>query len=176
MADGDPYLIKRYSNRKLYDSVRRRFTTLDEIAALIDSGVKIVVRDHDAGTDRTEEVLAQLLRRRAISRPGAAGLLADLLRAPADVAGSIVGGLQPDRQASSAGDTEDGVAEDGEAADGEAADGAGDSADVVDETPPPERTEADYERQQDEIKELRDQVSQLTQAVTQLLSERRADD
>ncbi|GAA1482271.1 hypothetical protein GCM10009624_27110 [Gordonia sinesedis] len=90
MADDDtPYLIKRYSNRKLYDSVRRKFTTLDDVSKLLDAGVRILVRDHDTGIDRTDEILAQVLRRKAQSRPGSS-FLADLLRTPADVAQSVV--------------------------------------------------------------------------------------
>lgn len=93
MADDnpyDPYLIKRYSNRKLYDSVRRKFTTLDDVSKLLDAGVRVLVRDHDTGIDRTDEILAQVLRRKAQSRPGGSNFLADLLRAPAGVAQSVV--------------------------------------------------------------------------------------
>ncbi|MET9326525.1 polyhydroxyalkanoate synthesis regulator DNA-binding domain-containing protein [Tsukamurella sp. NPDC003166] len=180
MSDDEPYLIKRYSNRKLYDSVRRRFTTLDEIASLLDSGVRIVVRDHDIGTDRTDEVLAQLLRRQAQSRPRAAGsgassLLAELLRAPAGVAQSVVDGLSAQAQGS-----------DGAPAPGPEPDGA--EAPVEKSEPKKSKTggksksksataKSDAEagggdQRDEEIRELREQVSALTEAVTLLLKEK----
>lgn len=159
MADKGPYLIKRYSNRKLYDSVRRRFTTLDEIAGLVDAGVRITVRDHDIGTDRTDEVLAQLLRRRAARRPGSgsAGLLADLLRAPTDVAQSVVSEVSGKPKTDSGPTPEPDDTSDSEPS----------PDDVIEPGPTqPTRSESDYQRQQEEISELRDQVRQLTEAVT----------
>lgn len=168
MTDDEPYLIKRYSNRKLYDSVRRRFTTLDEIAALLDSGVRLVVRDHDNGTDRTDEVLAQLLRRKAQSRPrgagsSAAGLLAELLRAPADVAQSVVGGIAP--QAPGA----DGAAPAPEPA---AAPEKAAREKAAAEKSEPHKPEPAADQRDEEIRELREQVSALTEAVTLLLKEK----
>ncbi len=34
----DPKIIKRYTNRKLYDTVESRYVTLDEIAEMIKGG------------------------------------------------------------------------------------------------------------------------------------------
>ncbi len=174
MADDDLYLIKRYSNRKLYDSVRRRFTTLDEIAGLLDTGVRVVVRDHDGGTDRTDEVLAQVLRRRVQSRPGSSNFLADLLRAPTDVAQNVVGLAEP-------------LARTAGVAGGHAAtDAAGTAGGKTTAAKPKKATkkaktkqhkakDTDLDPRDAEMRELREQVSQLTQAVTLLLQEKTGD-
>ena len=84
-------VIKRYSNRKLYDTVTRRFTTLDDIARLIEGGQRVVVRDHDTGEDRTGEVLAPVLARLVASQPGGADLITGLLRAPVQIAEGLTG-------------------------------------------------------------------------------------
>ncbi|WP_019203862.1 polyhydroxyalkanoate synthesis regulator DNA-binding domain-containing protein [Tsukamurella sp. 1534] len=167
MTGEDPYLIKRYSNRKLYDSVRRRFTTLDEIAGLLDAGVRVVVRDHDVGTDRTDEVLAQVLRRQAQSRPRSTSLLADLLRAPAEVAQTVTGIASPD-------DSEDAAAAEtgAEAKSKPAKKSSGGKTKTAKQT---ESDDADGDRRDDEIRELREQVSQLTEAVTLLLKDKAKD-
>lgn len=86
-------LIKKYSNRKLYDTERRKFTTIDDLAALVESGVDVQVVDHDTGVDRTDEVLVQLVRRKVQTKPESSSLFSELLRAPADVAQSLVDGL-----------------------------------------------------------------------------------
>ena len=62
--DGDSArvrVIKRYANRKLYDSETRRYVTLDGVAALVARGDEIEVRDQTSGEDLTNLVLAQAL-------------------------------------------------------------------------------------------------------------------
>jgi len=54
-------LIKRYSNRKLYDTQSRRYITLAEIGELIRQGQDIQVIDHSSGTDLTEIILLQII-------------------------------------------------------------------------------------------------------------------
>ena len=39
--------IKRYPNRKLYDLDRKRYVTLDNIAAMIQEGEDVQVIDHE---------------------------------------------------------------------------------------------------------------------------------
>jgi polyhydroxyalkanoate synthesis regulator phasin len=51
--------IKRYTNRKLYDSQERRYITLEELATLIRQGEEIEVRDHISGADLTTLVMMQ---------------------------------------------------------------------------------------------------------------------
>lgn len=54
-------LIKRYSNRKLYNTETRQYVTLDEIAALIRQGQQVQVVDHTSGEDLTALTLSQII-------------------------------------------------------------------------------------------------------------------
>jgi len=54
-------LIKRYPNRKLYDTQARRYITLDEIAGLIRRGEDVQVVDHTDGADLTAQTLSQII-------------------------------------------------------------------------------------------------------------------
>ncbi|GIV65743.1 MAG: polyhydroxyalkanoate synthesis regulator DNA-binding domain-containing protein [Chloroflexota bacterium] len=53
--------IKRYSNRKLYDTDNRRYITLPEIAKYLREGEEVQVIDHDSGVDLTTLVMLQAL-------------------------------------------------------------------------------------------------------------------
>ena len=53
--------IKRYSNRKLYDTSQSRYITLAELGELIRRGENIEVIDNDTKADLTEMTLAQVL-------------------------------------------------------------------------------------------------------------------
>ena len=54
-------VIKRYPNRKLYDTQARRYITLDEIAELIRRGEDIQVVDHSDGADLTAQTFSQII-------------------------------------------------------------------------------------------------------------------
>jgi polyhydroxyalkanoate synthesis repressor PhaR len=54
-------LIKRYPNRKLYDTQARRYITLDEIAELIRRGEDVQVVDHTDGANLTAQTLSQII-------------------------------------------------------------------------------------------------------------------
>jgi polyhydroxyalkanoate synthesis repressor PhaR len=54
-------LIKRYPNRKLYDTAARRYVTLAEIANLIQRGVEVQVVDYASGEDLTARILSQVI-------------------------------------------------------------------------------------------------------------------
>ncbi len=58
---GEPIIIKRYENRKLYDSSRSTYVTLEEIAALIREGREIKVVDAKTGEDLTKSTLALII-------------------------------------------------------------------------------------------------------------------
>ena len=47
----DRITIKKYSNRRLYDSTNKRYVTLDNIASLIREGSEIKVIDSQSGED-----------------------------------------------------------------------------------------------------------------------------
>ena len=54
-------LIKRYPNRKLYDTTTRHYITLKILARLVEEGEEIKVIDSRTGDDITSKILAQLL-------------------------------------------------------------------------------------------------------------------
>ena len=53
--------IKRYSNRRFYDSTRSQHVTQDDLYELIQSGYQIRVTDAQTGKDITSRVLTQLI-------------------------------------------------------------------------------------------------------------------
>ncbi len=53
--------IKRYPNRKLYDTEAKQYITLDEIADLIRQGKEIRVTDNVTGEDLTAVTLSQII-------------------------------------------------------------------------------------------------------------------
>lgn len=56
-----PRLIKRYANRKLYDTASSRYVTLDEIAEMIKLGDDIQIIDNKTKADLTAVTMAQIL-------------------------------------------------------------------------------------------------------------------
>lgn len=65
-------IIKRYQNRKLYDTHESSYVTLDEIAKMIRNGEEIRVIDNKTKNDITAATLTQLLyesERRAKTQP-----------------------------------------------------------------------------------------------------------
>jgi polyhydroxyalkanoate synthesis repressor PhaR len=57
----DPKVIKRYTNRKLYDTVESRYVTLDEIAQMIKAGAEVKIIDNRTKEDLTSVTLAQII-------------------------------------------------------------------------------------------------------------------
>lgn len=54
-------VIKRYANRKLYDTESRRYVTLEDLAEFIRSGEDVRVVDHVSGEDLTSVTLLQVI-------------------------------------------------------------------------------------------------------------------
>lgn len=54
-------LIKRYTNRKLYDTERSCYVTLDEIAEMVRDGEEVQIIDNRTGDDLTTVTLAQIV-------------------------------------------------------------------------------------------------------------------
>ena len=54
-------VIKRYPNRKLYDTEAKRYITLDGIAELIREGAEVQVVDHTTDEDLTAVTLTQII-------------------------------------------------------------------------------------------------------------------
>jgi polyhydroxyalkanoate synthesis repressor PhaR len=57
----DRHLIKKYANRKLYDTRTSRYITLAGISRLVREGHDIEVVDRDTGRDLTPLVLSQIV-------------------------------------------------------------------------------------------------------------------
>ena len=55
------HLIKKYANRKLYDTRTSRYVTLNEIAQLVRDGKDVQVVDRDNGKDLTQITLSQIV-------------------------------------------------------------------------------------------------------------------
>jgi len=75
-------LIKRYGNRKLYDTLESRYITLDEIARLVRAGSDVKVIDNENGDDLTAITLAQIILEEEKRHTGvlSIGLLRDLVQ------------------------------------------------------------------------------------------------
>jgi polyhydroxyalkanoate synthesis repressor PhaR len=60
-AAREPKVIKRYTNRKLYDTVESRYVTLDEIAEMVKQGAEVKIIDNRTKEDLTNVTLAQIV-------------------------------------------------------------------------------------------------------------------
>jgi polyhydroxyalkanoate synthesis repressor PhaR len=54
-------IIKRYSNRKLYDTSTKQYISLDDIAIMVRLGEEVKIIDHASGDDITTLTLFQIL-------------------------------------------------------------------------------------------------------------------
>ncbi len=81
-------IIKKYGNRRLYDTAASRYVNLDELAALIRQGKEIQVVDAASGKDLTRVILTQIITEDAKGK--GAGLPLEMLR-QLIVAGDQVG-------------------------------------------------------------------------------------
>jgi len=61
MADAGVVIIKRYENRKLYDTSRSVYVTLEDVATLIREGKEVQVVDAKTGEDLTKSTLALII-------------------------------------------------------------------------------------------------------------------
>ena len=57
----DPVVIKKYANRRLYDTRRSAYVTLDDLSAMVHEGKDFVVQDAKSGKDLTRQVLTQII-------------------------------------------------------------------------------------------------------------------
>ena len=75
-------IIKRYQNRKLYDTHESSYVTLDEISKMIKNGEDLRVIDNKTKNDITAATLTQLLyesERKAKAQPSVA-MLKEIIR------------------------------------------------------------------------------------------------
>jgi polyhydroxyalkanoate synthesis repressor PhaR len=122
-------IIKRYSNRKLYDTRESRYVTLLQIAGMVRAGEDVQIIDNASKEDKTEVTLALIISEELKSQPRSVplGTLRDLIHQRGEklltqlregpIARLIPGGpldekkeeLMPDSQDSSAKSSVDGV-------------------------------------------------------------------
>ena len=59
--DGEPIIIKKYANRRLYNTQSSSYITLDDLARMTREGVDFQVLDAKTGTDITHQILTQII-------------------------------------------------------------------------------------------------------------------
>ena len=57
----EPVVIKKYANRRLYNTQTSTYVTLDHLAQMVKEGVEFEVRDARTGEDITRSVLTQII-------------------------------------------------------------------------------------------------------------------
>lgn len=57
----DPIIIKKYANRRLYDTSSSSYVTLEHLSTLVRDGKDFVVQDAKTGEDLTRSVLTQII-------------------------------------------------------------------------------------------------------------------
>ena len=84
-------MIKRYPNRKLYDTQSKQYITLEGIASLIREGREVQVVDHTTGEDLTSVTLTQVILGSERKRSGflPLTLLSGLIQAGGDTLGGL---------------------------------------------------------------------------------------
>jgi polyhydroxyalkanoate synthesis repressor PhaR len=91
----EPKVIKRYTNRKLYDTVESRYVTLDEIAEMIKAGAEVKIIDNRTKDDLTSVTLAQIIfEEEKKTSKMSLETLRDLIRYGGEVAQRLVEGTQ----------------------------------------------------------------------------------
>ena len=56
-----PIIIKKYANRRLYNTQSSSYVTLDHLCDMVKEGIEFEVRDARTGEDITRQVLAQII-------------------------------------------------------------------------------------------------------------------
>jgi polyhydroxyalkanoate synthesis repressor PhaR len=91
----EPKVIKRYTNRKLYDTEESRYVTLEEIARMIKGGAEVKIIDNRTKEDLTSVTLAQIIfEEEKKTSKMSLDTLRDLIRYGGEVAHRIVEGTQ----------------------------------------------------------------------------------
>lgn len=59
--DGEQIIIKKYANRRLYNTDSSSYVTLDDLAEMVKKNIDFVVKDAKSGVDITHTVLTQII-------------------------------------------------------------------------------------------------------------------
>lgn len=84
-------VVKKYSNRRLYDTDESRYITLEELTEKIRSGTDVRVVDAKTGEDLTQATLTQIILEGPSARFLPVPLLAQLIRMQNDALGEFFG-------------------------------------------------------------------------------------
>lgn len=85
-------IVKKYSNRRLYDTVDSRYITLEDLADRIRAGADVMVQDAQDGSDITQVTLTQIiLEARGGARLLPVPLLVQLIRLGDDALAEFFG-------------------------------------------------------------------------------------
>lgn len=60
-GDGDTVIVKKYANRRLYNTSTSSYITLDDLAAMVREDVDFQVLDAKTGDDITHSILTQII-------------------------------------------------------------------------------------------------------------------
>ena len=92
----DVRIIKRYQNRKLYDTFQSCYVTLEEIAQIVREGHEIQVIDNKSKNDITYMTQIQLLfdQERKSLKPGNTELLKRVIRSEEGTLTGYIGALE----------------------------------------------------------------------------------
>ena len=60
-APAEPTVIKKYANRRLYNTATSSYVTLDHLSEMVKAGAEFIVQDAKTGEDITRGVLAQII-------------------------------------------------------------------------------------------------------------------
>jgi len=61
MTDKKPIVIKKYANRRLYNTGSSTYVTLEDLAVMVKDGDEFTVQDAKSGEDITRSVLTQII-------------------------------------------------------------------------------------------------------------------
>ncbi|MBK7578758.1 MAG: hypothetical protein IPI67_01015 [Myxococcales bacterium] len=84
-------VVKKYSNRRLYDTNESRYITLEELTARIREGADVRVVDAKTGQDLTQATLTQVILEGPTARLLPVPLLTQLIRMQDDALGEFLG-------------------------------------------------------------------------------------
>ncbi|MGD9966630.1 MAG: polyhydroxyalkanoate synthesis repressor PhaR [Hyphomonadaceae bacterium] len=60
-TQGEPVVIKKYANRRLYNTGESKYVTLEDLSEMVRHGADFIVLDAKTGEDITRSVLAQII-------------------------------------------------------------------------------------------------------------------
>src|SRR3954454_4191284 len=84
-------IVKKYSNRRLYDTDESRYITLDELTEKVKKGTDVQVIDAKSGEDLTQSTLTQIILESKAAKLLPTPFLARLIRMQDDALAEFMG-------------------------------------------------------------------------------------